>query len=133
MARQNRHLKCKEDIMELIGDVADSELDYKIELIKDSNLYKNIYNSLLDKIEKDKALVDLVYDYMELYVTKSLLICDIERNGVTIETVNYKGDTVRKKNESITELTKVNTQMLKILQHLDIKNNKSDDNDEWTL
>lgn len=133
MGRHKKNEQYKQDIIDLIGDVADEEQDFRIELIKGSKLYENLYNYLLDKIDKNEALVDLVYDYMELYVTKSLLICDIERKGVVINTTSGNGFPVRKKNESITELTRINTQMLKILQHLNIYNLKDNSLDEWTL
>ena len=102
----------------------------QVNKIKRTNKYLSIRKSLLEQLEvESKVLQDLIEDYMAFYVTKTLLIADIEERGVQCWSVNTKGDEILKKNESITELTKVNTQMLKILAQLDIKNEIKDDNE----
>lgn len=93
--------------------------------LKNGLLYQNIRNDLLDQLTqngiKGKQYVDLVEDYMSLWITKNLLINDINSRGVTIKWDNGGGQKGRKKNESVTELTKVNTQMLKILSEIGLK------------
>lgn len=58
---------------------------------------------------------------MSFYETKNLLIQDIQKRGVTVEYNNGGGQKGVKKNESIEQLLKVNTQMLRILDSLGIK------------
>ena len=58
---------------------------------------------------------------MSFYETKNLLIQDIQNRGVTVEYNNGGGQKGVKKNESIEQLLKVNTQMLRILDSLGIK------------
>lgn len=64
---------------------------------------------------------DLVDDYMSLFDIKNKLNTDIRRRGVVIEWQNSKTQKGMKKNDSVSELVKVNAQMLKILQQLHIE------------
>lgn len=64
---------------------------------------------------------DLVNDYMKLWDIKNMLQDDIETRGVTIYWCNGGGQEGYKKNESISELLKVNKQMLTILYDLGIR------------
>ena len=59
---------------------------------------------------------DLVNDYMEFWDIKNMLQEDIAVRGVSISTASGS-----KKNESISELMKVNKQMLTILYDLGIR------------
>ncbi|MBR4414668.1 MAG: hypothetical protein IKS59_05070 [Aeriscardovia sp.] len=99
-----------------------------INKIKRSTMYNKIKTSLKLQLEvENDVLLDLIDDYMSFYITKTLLIMDIEERGVQTITYNSRGDEIYKKNDSITELTKVNTQMLKILAQLNIKNEIKED------
>ena len=60
--------------------------------------------------------VDMVDDYIKLWQTKDELVKDIEKRGVT----TMWGSNI-KKNDSIAELTKVLSQMSKILDWLGLK------------
>jgi hypothetical protein len=90
-----------------------------------SQEHQNIKADLLDQLERNGNMaayhVDLVNDYMDLWVEKSLLRDDIQRRGVNIKYNNGGGQTGVRKNDSIEQKVKVNTQMLKILSDLGIK------------
>lgn len=98
--------------------------------------YKELRDNLIRQLVNDKKdckqNLDLVADYMDLWVTKRLLREDIFERGVKVECYTARGDLNYKKNESVTELTKINASMLKILQHLDISitANEDDADDE---
>ncbi len=83
-----------------------------------------IRNELRQQL-KDMGVVglyfyDLVEDYMELWTIKNSLIADVKARGVSVKYNNGGGQSGYKKNESIGELHKTNTQMLKILSQLEI-------------
>ena len=61
---------------------------------------------------------DLVDDYVAMWNIKNKLIEDINTRGVQVKTFNSNGQEVYKKNDSIVELPKYNTQMLKLLNDL---------------
>jgi phage terminase small subunit len=100
-----------------------------------SVLYQEIKQDLLDQLERNGTLGkyynDLVSDYMDLWVTKSLLVDDIQQRGVTVAYNNGGGQKGVKKNDSIEQRIKVNAQMLKILSEIGVKPSRPDgDNDE---
>lgn len=64
---------------------------------------------------------NLIEDYVSLYDIKNKLIDDIAARGVQVEYRNGETQYGTKRNESITELTRVNNQMLKILADLGLK------------
>jgi hypothetical protein len=90
-----------------------------------SKLFKEIREDLIDQLERSgtvgKFYNDLVDDYMDMWVTKCLLTDDIQARGVTISYDNGGGQKGFKKNDSIEQLIKINAQMLKILNELEIK------------
>ena len=101
--------------------------------------YRNIKQSLLNELEMNgntqDFFVSLVDDYLEMWVISRQLMDDIAENGVYIIYQNGKNQSGRTKNSSIQELTKVNAQMLKILQQLKIEAKtidslENDDDDE---
>ena len=96
-----------------------------IEGLKESENYKMIRNDLNDQLERNgtvgKYYADLVEDYMDLWLTKSLLLIDVKTRGVTVTYNNGGGQRGVKKNESVEQVLKVNTQMLKILDSIGIK------------
>lgn len=91
----------------------------------ESELYREIKNDLLDQLDRNgttgKYYVDLVCDYMDLWITKCLLVEDIQERGVSVEYDNGGGQKGRKKNDSVEQRIKVNAQMLKLLSELGIK------------
>ncbi|NYB73864.1 RNA polymerase subunit sigma-70 [Sedimentibacter hydroxybenzoicus DSM 7310] len=64
---------------------------------------------------------NLVTDYMKFWDIKNMLQEDIEKRGVSVYWCNGGGQEGYKKNESISELLKVNKQMLTILYDLGIR------------
>lgn len=108
--------------------------------LKNGLEYQNIKNDLLSQLRsnktKGKHYMDLVEDYMSLWITKNLLVKDINERGVSIAWNNGGGQKGRKKNDSVSELTKVNAQMLKLLNELGLKptdptvQNVDDEDDE---
>lgn len=96
----------------------------------ESELYEEIKNDLLDQLERNgttgKYYNDMVNDYMDMWVTKCLLVDDIQQKGVTVRYDNGGGQKGRKKNDSIEQRIKINGQMLKVLSELGIKPSQKD-------
>ena len=86
---------------------------------------EEIKKSLLSQLKSINASLnhyeDLINDYMDMWVTKSLLVDDIQQRGVTVTYDNGGGQRGAKKNDSIEQRIKVNAQMLKLLNELGIK------------
>ena len=78
--------------------------------------------SLLDQIPDPPIyVVDLIDRYLFLWETSRKLEENIEEHGVMLQYQNGANQWGFKKNDSIAELTKVNTQMLSIIRQLGIK------------
>ena len=96
-----------------------------IENLISSDEHMEIQADLLDQLERNgtigKYYVDLVADYMSLWVTKNLLIADIKKRGVSTRYNHGGGQSGYKKNDSVDQALKVNGQMLKILDSIGIK------------
>jgi hypothetical protein len=88
-------------------------------------LYEEIKRDLLDQLDRNgvigKQYIDLVDDYMDLWVTKCLLVDDIQSRGVNVVYQNGPDQYGTKKNDSIEQRIKVNGQMLKLLSEIGIK------------
>ena len=84
-----------------------------------------IKQDLIDQLERrgvyGQHYLDLINDYMALWDIKNDLISDIKERGVTVKYQNGANQWGYKKNDSVTELTKVNAQMLKILSELGLR------------
>ena len=84
-----------------------------------------IKESLLEQLrlqnKKSDFYLDLVSDYMDYWSLKKKLITDIRKKGIRYDTVNGNGIKVEKPNESVTNLPKITTAMLKILNDLNLK------------
>ncbi len=95
-----------------------------------SKEYEEIKKDLLDQLDRNgtigKYYVDLVNDYMGMWVTKCLLVDDIQQRGVSVKYNNGGGQSGYKKNDSVAEFNKTNAQMLKLLSELGVKPSKSD-------
>lgn len=100
----------------------------KKELIK-----KDLLEQLKNNGVTGKAYIDLVEDYISLWEIKNALIKDIRERGVTIEYQNGKDQWGYKKNDSINELNKTSTQMLKILNELGLKATATDGDDDLEM
>lgn len=86
---------------------------------------QEIKYDLLDQLDRNGTVGsfynDLVDDYMNLWLTKNMLIEDIMERGATVAYKNGENQYGVKKNDSIDQVLKVNQQMIKILDALGIK------------
>ncbi|WP_330654209.1 P27 family phage terminase small subunit [Faecalicatena faecalis] len=87
--------------------------------------YKEIEADLRDQLEANgtfgKFFEDMIDDYMAMYVTKTLLIEDIQKRGTIVPYNNGGGQSGFKKNEAVDMFNKTNAQMLKLLSELGLK------------
>ena len=67
---------------------------------------------------------NLISDYLALWDTSKLLMADIKENGVRVP---YSGG--MKKNDSVSELTKVQSEMRRILDCLEVRPDCAVEND----
>ena len=93
--------------------------------MKRTKAYRQIKASLREQLERagnDRPhYIDLVEDYMKLYVIKELCARDIDERGVVIRGVGSTGQKVEKRNDSVDMMQKTNQQMIKLLDSLGIK------------
>lgn len=94
--------------------------------MSDEKLRRRIELAIIKQLKEKKIYQyahyqDLVNDYMKMWDFKNMLQKDIENRGVSVYWCNGGGQEGYKKNESISELLKVNKQMLKILLDLGIR------------
>lgn len=94
---------------------------------------KELVKNKIDEIREDlkgqlfaqnkfgKQFDDLVEDYIFFVKLKEDLQYDIQENGIRYRTMTGNGYPVDKPNESVQNLVKINAQMLKILQDLELK------------
>jgi len=91
---------------------------------------KTIKADLIEQLERkgtiNKYYLDMVDKYMNLWETNRLLQKDIDERGVSVKYQNGKEQWGYKKNDSVDQQIKVNQQMLKILDYLEIKPSKQD-------
>lgn len=100
---------------------------------KISDEHERIRKNLLTQLEVKGAYketyIDLVNDYMSMWEIKNKLIEDINSRGVQVKTYNSNGQMIYKKNDSIVELPKYNSQMLKLLNDLGLSAHEVDKGD----
>lgn len=89
--------------------------------------YKEIESDLRQQLKENGTygnfFDDMIDDYMAMYVTKTLLIEDIQKRGTIVTYNNGGGQSGMKKNESVEMFNKTNAQMLKLLAELGLKAN----------
>ena len=84
-------------------------------------------------LKDNPYIFDKLEDYVTFFKIKNALIQDLEDRGLVVEWNNSETSRGEKLNESLSMFLKVDTQMLKILNFLDLKptqNLKEDDDDE---
>lgn len=91
---------------------------------------ENLISQLKKRGANEEVYLDLIEDYLALWKIKNKLIEDINLRGVQVKTFNSNGQEVYKKNDSIVELPKYNTQMLKLLNDLGLSALDFDSEDE---
>ena len=93
--------------------------------IKDTKKRKDLKKTLLDELETNGIsnifYKDLIDDYMDIWDIKNELIHNIKVQGVSIYYQNGPNQWGYKKNKSVSELNRANSQMLKILYNIGIK------------
>ena len=93
--------------------------------VEEAKKYKEIEADLRDQLEANgtfgKFFEDMIDDYMAMYVTKTLLIEDIQKRGTIVPYNNGGGQSGFKKNEAVDMFNKTNAQMLKLLSELGLK------------
>ena len=96
--------------------------------------YRSIRKDLLDQLERNSTVGqyyhDLIEDYMDMWIEKSLAMADINERGVIVEYNNGGGQAGMKKNDSVELKLKLNAQMLKILSELGIKPSQGEGGDD---
>lgn len=99
----------------------------EVKSITRTKKYKEIENDLRQQLEANgtygKFFDDMVDDYMAMYVTKTLLVEDIQKRGTIVTYNNGGGQSGMKKNEAVDMFNKTNAQMLKLLAELGLKAN----------
>lgn len=88
---------------------------------KKSLIKESLLNQLADNGIYGDQYTDLVDDYMSLWDLKNKLIKDIRKRGVMIEWKNGQHQSSVKKNDAVSELPKVNRQMLSLLKELGLR------------
>lgn len=105
-----------------------------LQLKKSDDEFNRIKNNLLSQLKSkgahEEAYIDLVNDYMSMWQIKNQLIADINARGVQVKSFNSHGQEVYKKNDSIVELPKYNSQMLKLLNDLGLSALEVDSGDD---
>lgn len=91
-------------------------LEDKIEAIRE-----DLKSQLLAQNKFGKQFDNLVEDYIFFVKLKEDLQYDIQTNGIRYRTMTGNGYPTDKPNESVQNLVKINAQMLKILQDLELK------------
>lgn len=96
---------------------------------KQQKLYEKtreqIKEDLLSQLQNNKVygkhFTELVEDYLSFFDVKNELLEDIKERGVKYKYQHGKEQWGYKKNESVSELSKVSAAMLKILSELNLK------------
>lgn len=101
----------------------------KSETYENSAKYDEIRDDLLKQLKANggggEYYMDLIDDYMGLWVTKCMLLEDIRTRGLYVKYNNGGGQSGSRKNDSVLDVLKVNAQMLKLLDTLGIKPGQS--------
>lgn len=123
--RQNGRSRAHEGVVYMAKKPDNRSEDVK--RITRTKKYKEIENDLRQQLEANgtygKFFDDMIDDYMAMYVTKTLLIEDIQKRGTIVKYNNGGGQSGMKKNEAVEMFNKTNAQMLKLLAELGLKAN----------
>lgn len=123
--RQNGNSRAHEGVVYMAKKPDNRSEDVK--RITRTKKYKEIENDLRQQLEANgtygKFFDDMIDDYMAMYVTKTLLIEDIQKRGTIVKYNNGGGQSGMKKNEAVEMFNKTNAQMLKLLAELGLKAN----------
>ena len=100
--------------------------------MKKSEVKEDLIDQLIAKGKHQSFYTDLVDDYMKYWDLKRKLQKDIRDKGLRYEVTSGNGFVSEKPNESVQNLMKITTTMLKILDELGLQNpiNTSDNSDD---
>lgn len=113
--------KIIEDLEDKISKIEEHEALEKKIIDKKQTIKEDLQNQLISQNKFGKQFDDMIEDYLYFVDMKERLQHDIDINGIRYRTTGGNGFTTYKPNESCERLLKVNAQMLKILQDLDLK------------
>lgn len=82
---------------------------------------KDLLSQLEERGMVQAYYISLVDDYLRMWDVKNALLDNIEEKGVTIIYDNGGGQRGEKKNDCVPELSKINGQMLKLLNELGLR------------
>ena len=88
---------------------------------KTETIREDLKGQLLSQNKFGKQFDDMIEDYIFFVKLKEELQLDIKENGLRYRTMTGNGYPTDKPNESVQNLVKINAQMLKILQDLELK------------
>lgn len=126
IGNQIENLEKATEIVEKIKHEEKKEQEEKEERLrtledKIKTIREDLQNQLFAQNKFGKQFDDMIEDYIFLVKLKEDLQYDIAENGLRYSSMTGNGYTTSKPNESVQNLLKVNGQMLKILQDLDLK------------
>ena len=113
-----------------------SQKNQEVESEKIQAIRNDLTNQLLEQNRFGKHFEDMIEDYINLVKLKDTLQEDIDKKGIRYSVKTGNGFKQTNPNESVVNILKVNNQMLKILQDLDLKTPelpdppKNDDSEE---
>ncbi|WKY45996.1 P27 family phage terminase small subunit [Eubacteriaceae bacterium ES2] len=109
----------------MMANQKEAKITPEIKSLMRTKLFREIKTDLVDQLDRNgtvgKYYLDLIDDYMDMWITKCLLVKDIQERGISVEYNNGGGQTGIKKNDSVEQRIKINVQMLKLLDSLGIK------------
>ncbi len=119
------------EILEQIIKEKNDEINLNENIKHKQEIIKEDLMKQLEYQEKfGKHFEDMIDDYIEFVEIKEKLQYDIKINGIRYKNTSGNGFTSFKPNESIKNLAMINTQMLKILQVLNLKEPDDDGGDD---
>ena len=120
-----KKIKALEKNIEIMLKIKDEEEknEKRKETVNDKaeTIKEDLKNQLIVQNKFGKQFDDMIEDYIFFVKLKEDLQYDIKEKGIRYATMTGNGYMADKPNESVPNLLKVNGQMLKILQDLDLK------------
>lgn len=98
-----------------------NKINQDIDNAKIAAIREDLKNQLLEQNRFGKQFEDMIEDYIFLVKLKDEIQKDLDSKGIRYRVKTGNGFTQLKQNESVVNIVKVNNQMLKILEDLDLK------------
>jgi len=116
---KDKDIKVKNKKETVKDDKNNTEIVYQDN--ENNKVYLDLKQQLIDKGNYSPYTEDLLQQYMTFTYIEEALNLDIKTRGVSVYWSNGGGQEGWKKNDSITELNRVNLQKIKLLGYLGIK------------